>query len=85
MLSQAVQLMRSGCKYTKYCFYKDTVMKNIAISEEKRQKIHEFNERARLKLLLEAEFGKQVVHENVVVCYNGRLIDMPKIYADKLK
>jgi len=53
------------------------------ISDEKRRKIYEFNERCRLKNLLESVSGQSVVNENVVVMINGMLIDMPKVYAEK--
>lgn len=55
-------------------------MKKRELSPERRAKIHEANERARLKLMMLSE-DQLRIEENVVVCYNGKLIDMPRSYA----
>lgn len=57
-------------------------MKSHKISEERRAKIHEFNEICRLKALMES-VNPEPIQESVTVMYNGRLVDMPKKYVGK--
>ena len=57
-------------------------MKKIELSLDRLAKIREFNEICRLKLLMES-VNPRPIEENIVVNYNGKLIDMPKRYAKK--
>ena len=57
-------------------------MKKNELSPERLAKIREFNEICRLKLLMES-VNPRPIEENIVVSYNGKLIDMPKRYAKK--
>ena len=57
-------------------------MKERNISKDRLAKIQEFNEICRLKNLMESAIP-QTVQENVVVMYNGKLVDIPKRYATK--
>lgn len=57
-------------------------MKERDISKDRLAKIQEFNEICRLKNLMES-VNPRPIEENVVVSYNGRLIDVPKRYAKK--
>ena len=54
-------------------------MKNHKISEERLAKIREFNEVCRLKALMES-VSPEPIQENIVIMYNGKLIDIPKKY-----
>lgn len=55
-------------------------MQKKTLSPERRAKIYEMNNRARLKLMMLSE-DQLKIEENVVVYYNGKLIDMPRSYA----
>jgi hypothetical protein len=51
-----------------------------SLTNKKREKIKEFNEKCRKRQLNES-YDKSVVYENVIVFYKGCFLDIPKKYA----